>query len=272
MDTGPHLPVADVASDMFSLGLIVFQAATGRQYWDGYTDEEVEEALLGKTPMPHLTGSPGSTPAITAIMPLILPLMTCRAVSRPLASETLASVMHKFPYVAEAIVVPPPKRTAAQRIADPMGSPVRIAVKTQPITMRFALAECNQEERPSRSNPAVRIDRKWVFPIAPERAYVMILCMELSEAAPVPVFPVENVTHVAVEVAVLSEPGGVMSQRLDILADDLYNGGRGALLLVPWEPLPELWSHEAKEIKVHVFAKVCPCDCLVFPAALSAVF
>lgn len=258
MDTGPHLPVADVASDMFSLGLIVYQAATGRQYWDGYSDEEVEEALLGYTPMPHLTGSPGSTPAIVAIMPLILPLMTCRAVSRPLASETLAGVTQRFPYVSEALVPPPPQQTPEQRIAAPMGSPVRVSVKTQPITMRFALTECNQEERPCRSTPAVRIDRKWVFPIALERSYVMILCMELSSAAPVPVFPVENVTHVAVEAEIPSKPGGMLSQRLDILADDLYNGGRGALLLVPWYPQPELWAHNVKEVKVHVFAKVRP--------------
>eukprot|EP00892_Ulva_mutabilis_P003580 jgi/Ulvmu1/1594/UM111_0022.1 len=257
MDTGPHLPVADVASDMFSLGLIVYRAATGREYWDDYSDEEVEAALLGHLPMPHLTGSPArSTPALAAVMPMLMPLMTCRAVSRPLASETLATVKQRFPYVSEALVPLPPVRTPQQQVAAPMGSPVRVSVKTQPITMRFALTECNQEERPSRSTPAVRMDRKWVFPIAPERSYVMILCMELSSAAPVPVFPVENVTHVAVEAEVPSAPGGILSQRLDILADDLYNGGRGALLLVPWEPAGDLWEHHVKEVKVHVFAKV----------------
>jgi hypothetical protein len=42
----PSLAIADVASDMFCLGLILYNAVTGCDYWGDYTDEQVAEVLL----------------------------------------------------------------------------------------------------------------------------------------------------------------------------------------------------------------------------------
>lgn len=42
----PTLAIADVASDMFSLGLILYNAVTGCDYWGDFTDDQVAEVLL----------------------------------------------------------------------------------------------------------------------------------------------------------------------------------------------------------------------------------
>jgi hypothetical protein len=46
--TTPSMGIADVASDMFCLGLIVYNAVTGSDYWGDYTDEQVAEV---RTPL-----------------------------------------------------------------------------------------------------------------------------------------------------------------------------------------------------------------------------
>jgi serine/threonine protein kinase len=42
------------ASDMWSLGIVLYEASSGISYWQGYNQLEITNALLGLTLLPHM--------------------------------------------------------------------------------------------------------------------------------------------------------------------------------------------------------------------------
>jgi hypothetical protein len=139
--------------------------------------------------------------------------------------------------------------------------PVRAAATTQPVTMRFMLAERGINGAVLRSTPAVRANHKWVFPVLRGVRYHLVLCIELTDNAAVSVFPMESASHVVVEAAANGGPAGAMSQTLEIQSADAYYAGRGVLLLVPWDASEMLRSASVRELRVHLFTKVRVCAC-----------
>lgn len=59
---GADAPVAR-AADLWALGLVLYELAAGRAYWQGHSDEAVVHALLGLQPLPHV-----ADPAVLAVV------------------------------------------------------------------------------------------------------------------------------------------------------------------------------------------------------------
>jgi tetratricopeptide (TPR) repeat protein len=60
--------VADGRSDLFSLGVVLYEAATGRRPFDGSTPKEVREAILTASPVPPSRTCPGLSPSFDALV------------------------------------------------------------------------------------------------------------------------------------------------------------------------------------------------------------
>lgn len=43
----------NAAADFWSLGTVLFEVATGRPYWAGFSNQEIVQALLAHGPLPH---------------------------------------------------------------------------------------------------------------------------------------------------------------------------------------------------------------------------
>ena len=217
------------------------------------------QALAGEIAMPHLSSGPAHEhPAAAVVLPLICPLLSRSAPARPLASETLAAVHERFPGVLKQVVMRTSlPRSPLDHIRYPDGKPpVRAAPHTQPVTMRFMLAQRGEDGQVMRTIPAQRLNHKWVFPVARRATYHMVVCIELADSAPVVVFPMESASHVIAEASHASAPTGAQSQTLEIQSADAYYAGRGVLLLVPWDPSELLPKAGLQEIRMHLFTKV----------------
>lgn len=227
--------------------------------------------------MPHLSCGPAHEhPAAALVLPLISPLLTRSAPARPLASETLAAVNERFPGVLKQVVMRTSiPRSPLDHIRYPDSKPpVRATSNTQPVTMRFMLAQRGADGQVQRTISAQRVNHKWVFPVSRGAQYQMVVCIELADNAPVSVFPMESASHVVVEASNASAPSGSNSQTLEIQSADAYYAGRGVLLLVPWDPSELLRDASMQELRMHLFTKVCgraTCSNTVFASAVFKV-
>ena len=72
------------AADLWSFGIVLYELATGRQYWHGYSEAAVVQSLLGRQPLPHLADPHHLTGAAAAGKHAV----PCTIVRRRSASST----------------------------------------------------------------------------------------------------------------------------------------------------------------------------------------
>lgn len=219
----------------------------------------VLQALAGEIAMPHLNNGPANdNPGAEVVLPMISPLLTRSAPARPLASETLASVHERFPGILKQVVMRTSiPRSPLDHIRYPDSKPpVRATSNTQAVTMRFMLAQRGPRSEVLQAVTAQRVNHKWVFPVSSQGQYHIVVCIELSDNAPVSVFPMESASHVVAEASNASAPTGSLSQTLEIQSADAYYAGRGVLLLVPWDPVELINDSSIQEMRMHLFTKV----------------